>query len=362
MKTYRVDFKPISSYFFGNEKTFPYPGQETGQHLSNAYYIKSERAPSQTTILGALRYLFLAHKRNDYSYSDQEFSENTARVGSESFDITRKEEQDFGIIHRISPIFLYREGDGILIPTPFDHNTESQSDKYQPFESYSVVETPDGAKLYTSDYNSKSRLTDCYMTLNTQTLVPCDRIFSFEDRTGIATDKTQNAFFKKRYVALKNGYCFSTYLTLSDDGAVDALKSSSSGTISVFMGQGKSVFLVSFTEEENTVQAKASAMLKRKLPLDGEALYFMGDTVIPQSSALYEKTVFSVIKTKDYRAFRIAYENSENGKRGSFRKESTLYKMIAAGSILITPSANDVLNLIKNPNAQKIGLNQIVKG
>ena len=361
MKTYRVDFKPISPYFFGNEKTFPYIGQEIGQHLSNAYYIKSERTPSQTTVLGALRYLFLAHKNSNYSYSNLEFSENAARVGAESFDITRNEEQDFGIIHQISPLFLYRQGEGILIPTPFDHNTQSQSNKYQPFTQYSVVETSDGSKLYTDDYDTKSGLTDSYMTLDTQTIVLSDEIFSFEDRVGIAIDKTEKSFFKKKYAVLKDGFCFSVYLTLSDDCAVNALKQSANGSISVFMGQGKSAFLVSFTEENDTMRAKISALLQRALPVEGEALYFLGDTLIPASSELYEKTLFGAIKTKDYRAFGISYVNSEYGKRGGFRKENTLYKLITPGSFLITPVADKVLKLINNPNAQKIGLNQIVK-
>lgn len=361
MKTYRVDFKPTSSYFFGNEKTFPYAGQKTGQHLSNTYYIKSERIPSQTTILGALRYLFLAHKNNNFTYSKQEFSENAARVGAESFDITRKEAQDFGIIHQISPIFLYSRKDGILIPTPFDHNKNSESDKYQPFEKYSTVETPNGTKLYTCDYDAKSVLTDCYMTLDTQEIVPNKKLFGFEDRIGIAVDKAKDAFFKKRYAFLNDGYCFSVYLTLSDDGAVDALKIFSNGAICVFMGQEKATFLVSFTEEENTIKEKVSAFLSRNLPIDGKVLYFMSDTVLPSSSALYEKTLFSVIKTKDYRAFGMSYTDSENAKRGSLKKDNRLYKMIAAGSIIITNSATDILSLADNPNAQKIGLNQIAR-
>ena len=361
MKTYRVDFKPISPYFFGNEKTFPYTGQKIGQHLSNSYYIKSERMPSQTTVLGALRYLFLAHKNSNYTYSQTEFEENAARVGAESFDIARTEAQDFGIIRQLSPIFLYRKEDGILIPTPFDHNTQSKTGKYQPFEHYAAAETPDGTKLYTTDYDVKIGLTDSYMVLDTQALVPSDEIFSFKDRVGIAIDKTEKAFFKKKYVVLDQDYVFSVYLSLSDENAVDALKQSSNGAVSVFMGQGKSAFLVSFTEEENTVNTKISTILHRNLPVSGEAFYFMSDTVLPSAGVLYKKTLFSVIKTKDYRAFGIAYADSEHGKSGGFQKKDSLYKLIAAGSILITPSADDVLALVKNPNAEKIGLNQIVK-
>lgn len=361
MKTYRVDFKPISPYFFGNEKTFPYTGQRIGQSLSNAYYIKSERMPSQTTVLGALRYIFLAHKNNDYTYTAREFAENAKRVGAESFDVAKKEAQDFGIIEEISPVFLYHKEKGVLIPTPFDHNEARGSDIYQPFENYAVAQTPDGEKLYTADYNPKIGLTNSYMVLDTQKIIPNEDIFSEEDRIGIAVDKTEKSFFKKKYAMLGKGYSFSVYLTLSDNGAVEILKKSDGGAVSVFMGQGKSAFLVSFTEEANTVQKKISAILTQKLPLGGQKLYFWGDAMLGSSTALYEKTSFSVIKTKDYRSFGITYKNSEKGKVGRFQKKDTLCKWIAAGSVLIVPCADEILKLFENPNAKKIGLNQIVK-
>lgn len=359
MKTYRVDFKPISPYFFGNEKTFPYTGQTVGQRLSNAYYIKSERMPSQTTILGALRYLFLAHKKSDYTYTEAEFSENALRVGAESFDIARETEQDFGIIHRVSPLYLYHKEKGLLIPTPFDHDARSKTGAYGPFASYAATETPDGIKLYAKDYDVKTGLTDSFMSLDGK-LVPSDDIFSFVDRVGIAIDKTEKAFFKKKYAMLQKGYSFSVYLELSDDGAVDQL----GHAVSVFMGQGKSVFTVSFTEEEAPKdESFTTALVKRALPehIEGEVLYFVSDAVIAKSGALYDKTLFSVVKTKDYRAFGITYTDAERGKRGGFRKEETLYKLIAAGSILITANADAVLALFENPNAKKIGLNHIVK-
>ena len=361
MKTYRVDFKPISPYFFGNEKTFPYTGQKIGQHLSNAYYIKSERVPSQTTILGALRYLFLAHKNSNYTYTEAEFEENAKRVGRNSFDISAKEAQDFGIIDKLSPVFLFHKSKGLLIPTPFDHNETSKTGKYTPFENYAAVETPDGKKLYTSDYDVKIGLTDSYMALDTNEIVKSWDIFSEEDRVGIAIDKTEKAFFKKKYAMLAKDYYFSVYLTISDDSAVEVLKQSEGGAVSVFMGQGKSAFLVSFTEQEYSAEVKISAFLKRKMPENGKILYFANDAVISDSKSLYEKTLFSVVKTKDYRAFSIAYKDADGRKCGGFQKQNTLYKLIAAGSVLVVTDVEDTLALFENPNAKKIGLNQIVK-
>jgi len=363
MKTYRVDFKPISPYFFGNEKTFSYRGQKIGQKLSNQYYIKSERMPSQTTVLGALRYLFLAHKNHDYIYTEKEFSENAVRVGAESFDIGRSEAQDFGVIQKISPVFLYHKEKGVLIPTPFDHNEATESETYAPFRAYGIAETSEGKKLYAEDYDAKTGLTDSFTALDTGRIVPNGEIFDGEDRVGIAIGAEEKGFFKKKYAMLKKNYSFSVYLTLTDDGAVDALRRAEGGAVSVFMGQGKSAFLVSFTEEENETEPKISSLLQRKLPICGNLIYFMGDTVLSDAGTLYEKTLFSALKTKDYRAFGIVYEDGAGKEKiGKFQKKEILYKLIAAGSVVIASDAEDVLRLTENPNAQKIGLNQVIKG
>ena len=382
-KTYRVDFKPISPYFFGNEKTFPYTGQKIGQHLSNAYYIKSERMPSQTTILGALRYLFLAHKNSNYSYTEEEFEENAKRVGAERFRIEKSEAQDFGIIQSISPVFLYHDKHKVLLPTPFDHkekkkedppkdteigNAEENGEKkkdfpdYCPFGNYLDVDIPNGKKLYTPDYDPKIGLTSSYMIWGQKKIVSADDIFSDADRVGIAVEQQENAFFKKKYAVLAKDYRFSVYLELSDDHAVESLKKSEGGAVTVFMGQSKSAFMVSFTEEANALPKNADELVQGNLPEGCRKLYFMSDALVSDSIGLYEKTLFGIVKTKDYRAFGMTYQNDDKGQKvGAFQKEETLYKLIEAGSILITENVNEVTALFKNPNAEKIGWNQILE-
>ncbi len=385
MKTYRVDFKPVSPYFFGNEKTFPYTGQNIGQHLSNAYYIKSERMPSQTTVLGALRYLFLAHKKSNYTYNKEQFEENAKRVGEERFHIEKREAQDFGIIQSISSVFLYHDEHKILLPTPFDHNEKMEEcpqkssvsgnneengennkelPDYRPFGNYLETDIPNGKKLYTADYDPKIGLTSSYMIWNLKKIVSADRIFSDADRVGIAVEQEDDSFFKKKYAVLAKGYRFSVYINLSDDAAsvIEALKQSAGGTVTVFMGQSKSAFTVSFTEEENALPKNADELVQEKLPEGHRKLYFMSDALVSDSIELYGKTQFGVVKTKDYRAFGMTYQNNAEGwKVGAFQKEEELYKLIAAGSILITANVKEVMALFENPNAKKIGWNQILE-
>jgi hypothetical protein len=100
---------------------------------------------------------------------------------------------------------------------------------------------------------------------------------------------------------------------------------------------------------------------KKEPSAEGEKLYFLSDAVVENSRELYAKTLFSVVNTKDYRAFGITYKDSGKGKAGSFQKKGTLYKMISAGSVLIVSDTDEVMKLFNNHNAEKIGLNQIVK-
>ena len=53
MSTYLVRLTPQEPYFFGNEKNLEFKGQKNRGQMTNRYYIKSERTPLQTTLLGA---------------------------------------------------------------------------------------------------------------------------------------------------------------------------------------------------------------------------------------------------------------------------------------------------------------------
>lgn len=56
-KKYRVELKPLEPYFFAGEKSFGF-GKKKKQSYNN-YFIRSELFPTQTTLLGTIRYLIL---------------------------------------------------------------------------------------------------------------------------------------------------------------------------------------------------------------------------------------------------------------------------------------------------------------
>jgi hypothetical protein len=237
VKTYLVTFKPMEPYFFGNEKNFVYPGSNKNQ-ASNSYFIKSEYLPSQSTILGALRYIFLPVKKANWSYSEDDKIKNAEAVGANGFNPL--ENNSFGKINKISPVFLY-DGEIALIPMPFDHVVGNE--KYTPFSNYKEVDTSDGKKLFTEEYNAKDGVTSDYLNLSNGEIVDFYELFKDVTRIGINRNPKDKGMFKKTYRYLNDKYAFAVYLDLEDDIKPE--------NTFVYLGQGKSTFDVSFEEKEN---------------------------------------------------------------------------------------------------------------
>ena len=108
-KTYRADFVPHGAYFFGNEKTFSF-GKE------GRSFISSEQTPSQSSLLGALRYallynfeyegrrLFKPDRKYNLSVNEQAADEYLSGKGG--YDIGSYSEQDFDANKKLSPLYI----------------------------------------------------------------------------------------------------------------------------------------------------------------------------------------------------------------------------------------------------------------
>ena len=349
MKTYKVTFTPLEPYFFGNEKGFKYPVGK-GEHKSgnksqftNQYFIRSERLPSQSTLLGALRYHFLPVKKSNWDYCEAERDLNSATVGADGFDPA--EDRKFGKLLKISPVFICNSEHN-LVPVPMNHKTgyfdETPEKKfirnstYTPFEKYSEVATPLGERLYAEDYDGKIGACTDYMSLTDGAVVERTKIFTTEIRIGINRRTTRNGFFKKEYCMLQPGYSFGAFVDLEDDLEVN------DGV--VFLGQGKSAFAFNFVLAENTLASD----VKKYLP-EGVA-YCLGDTFA--SPEIYGRSKFTVTDTKTYRVY---------SKKGvSVTKNDELYRVITAGSIFIPIDKEDFAKTIYKENLNRIGYNEII--
>ena len=335
MNQYLMTLTPMEPYFFGNEKTFKYPGQKVGDQ-SNRYYIKSEFVPAQTTLIGTLRYILLPVKKNFKEYNEDDLALNASVVGERSFQYGCSNK--FGKIIEISPLFLLKD-DEKLVVTPFDHINGKE--KYTPFSSYK--KTDDGNHLYPAEFNAKNGVSRSYMSITDteHKIYEHKSIFTKEIRVGLNRFVKDKGFYKKEYVKLKEGFSFAVYVTLEDDVVPkDAI---------VFMGQGRSLFNAKFKKVEDVEDSYQNLLKKIGCCLREDVVYCFADAFV--KSDIYEKTLFAATDTRDYRAY-----TTEAGK---IRKDSVLYKNICAGSIFI-PKDKEFVKLFEDKNVALIGYNSVI--
>ena len=365
MSEYLVKLTPQEPYFFGNEKRFTFDNKKfkdeknQGQ-MGNSYFIRSEKTPLQTTLLGMMRYILLPQK--NYSYN----SESEKIIGKESFDVECLV-QDFGIIQNISPLFLMKGKDKYVV-TPFDcvddkkknystffDEMEKDVDKrnkkiyfYKPFEKYQEIETDSGKKWYATEFDVKEDVECSYVRLSDKKIVKSKDIFGTDIRVGNKKKTSGKAkqkdsgFFKKAYCYLKDDFIFAFYVTLSNDSYLPQTKTQ------VFLGQGKSLFTVEFIKQKNTLTEEVAEILPENI------CYCLSD--VYTTSEIYNSSLFSITQTKDYRRYI-------TGESGKVQKGSVLYKLIKAGSVfIVSDKAKETFDTqIKRENCWKIGWNILVE-
>lgn len=363
-KTFLLKFTPQDAYFFGNEKTFVAKDWTNNSGFNNKYYIKSEKLPSQSTMLGAVRYLMIPDKKSDFSYNHGDLDEI---IGPESFN-PEKNEQTFGVIEGISPIYLYNNQSNVfLIPTPLVHSVKRENPEkdengntvkpkriknevYSPFQEYKTYKTSKSDKehYYADDFETKDGTAESFVALDgNNTIYSYDDLFTTTMRVGIDRNKKDDAFFKKDYVILKNDYCFAIYLTLKDSA-----KNPENSVI--YLGQNKSAFTVTVesvdeNHEKNTTD-KITALLNQTAAPEGcEVYYCQSDVFAPKD--VFNESYFSVIKTKTYRSFTTI--------KGVVKKGDMLYNLIAAGSVFMIPNGKDVA-IANKTGISKAGYNKIL--
>ena len=348
-QTFLLTLTPEEPYFFGNENTFSFDPERGNQ----SSYIKSERLPLQTSILGVLRYLLLPVKRSDYRYTAQEQARNEQVVGKESFYINR-ENQNFGAISGISPLFLVK-GQEKFVPTPFDHDTTVKT-RYTPLSDPQSVETAEGTKWYFPQFRGKDGIADSFMNAQTGHLVAPGEIFFHNSRIQLRKFGSDRGYHKRRFVHMKQGWSIGVYVTLeldllrADPAAWETFQKLFSGE-AVFMGQTKSVFTARLTQEENRLPEMIAQHLRSGVT------YCLGDTFAPQD--LYDNCLFAATELRDYRAMRTTFVHSQNTDRytGWITKGNHLHRLLRAGSVLISAPGQNAAARLANPACRKIGMN-----
>ena len=366
MSTYKVTFTPNEPWFFGNEKGFRFPGQNIGNTYRNSYFIKSEPIPSQSTILGALRYILIPEKKPLKEYTNDDIKRNIDYIGESSFNVDSKDIQRFGKIKTVSPIFIIKNGK-TLIPAPMDHkakkideskdhDNKKEYEQYDAFSRYEAVDTPEGKKLYTADYDSKTGVFDGFAELETGNIHCQSDVLSSEVRVGNRRFSDDSGFFKKEYYCFKTkkGEAYASFAVIAEIDVDDLDKK----TYTVALGQGKSMFAVKFEKTNNDskdfINNVTLFLIKhhKNFSCDDKVTFHYCLSDIFVQGDPYNKSLFAVVMTRDHRSFMTK-------ERGQIAKGQNLHRLLRAGSVVISQDAKWALQF-KNENAEQIGYNNII--
>lgn len=177
---YLLTFTPLGKFYFGSSHP-----------LNESFYSKSLKYPTQTTLLGCIRRTIL--KQNNMLDDQLRYPKTgtnfTALTGSSPANGLGESNLDFGIIKKLSPVFITKfENDTlreILFPMP--------SDVYKKSEGLlSIVEYEDNSSAVSSRYGNS-----CYKKITSGKFFPFDVL---------GNRKMWEDYFKSQYIQYKTDY------------------------------------------------------------------------------------------------------------------------------------------------------------
>lgn len=344
MNDYLVKLTPLEPYFFGGEQNFAY-GQ-VSRAVKQSYFIRSLDIPSQTTLLGALRYAVLSAENaliTDYKDAEQRKKADSL-IGEKSFSFF--ERRNYGTIDSISPLFIV-DGEDYYVPMPMNH--KSSQSEYCPLNVVDCkdVKLSNSNGLYAEDYSPKEGCGGGWVKLDDSLrAVGNDEMFCGIVKVGINAHRTdgvidnKESFFKKEYKILKKE-AFAFFAKVDDSVGEKLCKG-----ITVFLGQNKSAFELRAEKHENDLCGKIYSAFSGKS--NCPFYYAVSDCYVqktPEEMFIAQSHLFRHLTTNADSRFYYRINKSEN-----------LYRLIKAGAVFYTDSDS----FVQNENCQKAGMNTLV--
>lgn len=360
MKKYLLRIRPLEPFTFGGEKGFSF--EEIG--YKGTYFMDSKKTPEQTTVIGLIRYLMLQSEgllKNSFFYSTEEKERMAAVCGPETFSFYPEQEQSFGYIKEVSPLFLLDEEEDIYIRNPFC-NTVQDTDKeygaaFKPMKLSAQFDCSMGDAFRfpivgEEGYRGKSGYGSGYICVSgkkteTERLKSEDYFFRTQIITGNRknSESNEDGLFRRETVVLNQG-AFGLYLTLADEAKTFPRKSIA------YMGKQKAVFQIEAEKVDGNLELKEQAEGFFTSYGVKEDWYYCLSDLMPDETIQYKN--FGIVETKLIRNLRTDYS-----QKGMSRKNQKRYHLITAGSVFYgdIPDA-----LYKDKNClRKMGYNQIIR-
>ncbi len=344
MKTYLIKLRPIDKFFFGT-------GKEFGIENEN-YFVKSRYLPQQTTLLGMLRYELLKLADEEIFKDNRIINKEKAKelIGAKSF--VANEENNFGKINSISPLFLMKKDEKL-----FPQSKEFQENKNR--YHFLKINYENGLPLLLG-YEAKKSLPQIWQDQQGNQY-NYDQIFTEQQQTGIrkpnyeeGETENENAFYVQGFYKMKTDFYFAFYVNVSDD---IELKHSQ-----VILGGERQLFQMQVFKEEQTQQFNFIPSSLNKAILTSDA-YITEDLETICDFAITETSNFRClqanVETEKYYAIQQKKQKKEDYKKNNLHKSKEL-QLYTMGSVFYFQSEEKKQafeKAIKNDSFQKIGYN-----
>lgn len=273
---YKITLKPLQPFLFGGDNTFG----KIGDKEDGTYKVNSRLFPQQSAILGMIKKELMVQnklltRKIKGEWVDRNKTEDARKfVGSEKFDINRKESQDFGVIKNISSIFLQKDNKIII---------KKANLKEFPLEKV-------GDNYILKNFTAKDDIFDNYESLDKISSYKTEDIFISINQTLNQKKASENSLYKKTSYLLNKDFCFGFFLECEYELS-DSI---------VTLGADRSSFILKVEKSNETLNDK------------NDYLLLLGDSLI--TLPLNEHCDFAITS-------EISYRNL-TGKKSSMTKNS----------------------------------------
>lgn len=319
-----VRLKPVKEFFFGGDLTF-------GDIKEYNYIAKSTLFPQQTAILGMLRKNLLKQNGLLTAKIKIESVDDRAKakelVGSGKFEF-KKEEQNFGVIKKISSLFLINKKNRFIKKSGIEYDEEKNS-----FNEYKIKKDNIGYFLEKDSgvFNGKNDIFSNFVNIDTKEFKAQKDIFTQIEQIGIKKDSEEKGFFKKYSYMLNDDFEFAFYVEFEDaDFRFE--------NDFIELGAERSVFEM---KVEDTMDW---------LEYEDENIVLLSPSFIDGN--IRELTGFAITQDVNFRFIEYRRFKKEN----RFKK-SKLYKLYERGSVFVDYKPKLLEKINEYKNLQKIGLN-----
>jgi len=309
---YLVTLKPLEPFLFGGNQTFG----TLGDKEAGSYLVTSRQFPQQTALLGMLRKELmtqaglLTRKRRGEWVDKHKNVDAINLVGYEKFSMNEKALQDFGVIERLSPVFLMKNGKRYIKKVDIESF---------PYENGIL-----------KGYNPKDDIYDNFVSLDGEKSLKSEDIFRAIEQTGNKKGGEDNSLFKKTSYILNDGFSFAFYIELD----------TTLNSAMISLGADRSAFMMEVKEDDASLDYKEP---KGYLTLLSDALITVN---------IKENCDFAITSELSHRNLK---SKKSALKKSKFEKSETVY-LYEKGSVLMNPS-EALLADLNQENLQQIGYN-----